>query len=34
MYKCVPCNSEITISNKENHEKTEFLKNNSTKTCL
>ena len=33
-YKCVTCDRDITFSNKENHEKTEFhLKNLRKKAC-
>jgi hypothetical protein len=33
-YKCVPCDRDITISNRDNHEKTEFhLKNLRKKPC-
>jgi hypothetical protein len=33
-YKCVPCDRDVTVTNKENHEKTEFhLKNLRKKDC-
>ena len=33
-YKCIPCDRIITITNKENHEKTQFhIKNSRYKTC-
>lgn len=33
-YKCVPCDRDITVSNKENHEKSEFhIKNLRIKAC-